>query len=384
MHIFKNTFGQVAVLASAFILGSFSAKGQLQVSAVTGTSAQQAHKLAQLLAGSGVQVSYASTNASPILQLPFGKFNGVNSNIGLDSGVILTTGLITSAPGPNTLGSTSNPGTGLMSDQQLTALANGQALNDVCILEFDLVPQNDSLTFRYVFGSEEYNEFVCSNFNDVFGFFINGPGIVTNINQPGVRNLSLIPGLQSFVSINTVNNGSCGGVYTPGPGTDLSNSQNFVDNTNGTTVGYDGLTVVLTVGAVVIPGQLYHLKLAIADVSDASYDSGVFIEAGSIVSPVRLGTSGQLANEVASSIYPNPVGQSGATLHLGAITNGAAGLEISITDALGRQVYSASTPATQQGSRISIPTSTLSAGIFHYQVKQEGAVISRGRFSVAR
>jgi hypothetical protein len=44
----------------------------------------------------------------------------------------------------------------------------------------------------------------------------------------------------------------------------------------------DGYTVVLTARAVVVPGSSYHLKLAIADVNDANFDSAVFLPEGAI------------------------------------------------------------------------------------------------------
>ncbi len=37
--------------------------------------------------------------------------------------------------------------------------------------------------------------------------------------------------------------------------------------------------------AAVLCGQLYHIKIAVADVNDPAYDSGVFIDSGSFTSP---------------------------------------------------------------------------------------------------
>jgi len=145
------------------------------------------------------------------------------------------------------------------------------------------------LSFSYVFGSEEYNEYVCGTVNDVFGFFLSGPGI----NGPysnNAENIALIPGTNVAVQINTVNNGNVGDFGTLQNCVDAdpnwqSNSGFFTDNTGGTTVELDGFTVIITAIALVECGETYHIKLAIADASDAIFDSAVFLEAGSFSSP---------------------------------------------------------------------------------------------------
>lgn len=152
--------------------------------------------------------------------------------------------------------------------------------NDAAVLEFDFVPQSDTVKFRYRFGSEEYNDFVSSGglggVNDVFGFYLTG--ISTPLPQ---TNIALIPGGTTPVSIFTVNNGYSAGV-SGGP---CTNCAYYVDNFNGgIDVVYDGMTTVLTAVYPVICGETYHIKIAIADASDNAYDSGVFLEAGSFTS----------------------------------------------------------------------------------------------------
>jgi len=217
-----------------------------------------------------------------------GWFDGYFSNIGLVGGILLCTGNISSAPGPNNSG---NEGTqNLTPGDTLLSQLSGFATHDAAVLEFDLQPQGDTIRLRFVFASEEYNEYACGTVNDVFGFFISGPGIV------GEQNIALIPGTNIPVSINTLNNGSIGSsVGSPDPNCILSYSGYFVDNDNppGTTVQYDGFTTVLTAMAVVSPCQTYHLKFAIADGGDDVYDSGVFLETESF-------TSNNYVNSVAS------------------------------------------------------------------------------------
>jgi len=144
-----------------------------------------------------------------------------------------------------------------------------QSLQDVAVLEFNFIPTTDVVQFDFVFGSEEYCEWVNTQYNDVFGFFISGPGIT------GSQNIALLPTGEA-ITINTVNNGT--------------NSAYFVPNSSGCGAGainnnieYDGYTTVLSAIAN-IPDtscQVYHLRLAIADGSDSALDSGVFLKKGS-------------------------------------------------------------------------------------------------------
>jgi len=249
------------------ILFCISNQTKAQLTVAGGSTPAQ---LVQMLLGANVTASNVTYTGAP---LAIGTFNGAASNIGLTSGVLITSGSIFNAPGPNNVGSlgTANffPG-----DTDLTILAN-EPTHDAAILEFDFVPYTDTISFRYVFASEEYPEFVCSNFNDVFGFFISGPGYA------GAQNIALVPGTAEPVSVNTVNNGSCFGGFTFHQGVDTTNLSYFVDNTAGATVQYDGFTQVFTAKAVVQPCKTYHIRLAIADGTDYAFDSGIFLEMGS-------------------------------------------------------------------------------------------------------
>ncbi|MFN6115212.1 MAG: choice-of-anchor L domain-containing protein, partial [Flavobacteriales bacterium] len=148
------------------------------------------------------------------------------------------------------------------------------------VLEFDFVTTGDSIKFRYVFGSEEYPEFVCS-FNDAFGFFLSGPGITGPYTNSAI-NIALLPDGVTPVTIDNVNNGDNNNPNDPF--CPAVNPQYYVDNGTGTTVVYDGFTVVLEAKRQVECGQTYHIKLAIGDALDQAYDSGVFLEAGSFTS----------------------------------------------------------------------------------------------------
>ncbi len=263
---------RLLTLAAAFTLLCFSpVKAQLQVTATNnGTT------LAQNLLGTGVTISNVTVNCPSAAAGTF--TNGNSTNLGLNSGVVLTTGTSGAVPqAPGGFASTDNANGG---DADLNAIAPAST-QDVCVLQFNCVPQGNILTFRYVFGSEEYPEYVCSQFNDVFGFFITGP--IPGGGNYNKNNIALIPGTGLSVSINTVNPGVPGANYTSSGCQSLAYSSYYVNN-GGSTIVYDGFTTVLTASIAVIPCQTYTLKLAVGDAGDGVYDSGVFLEAGSFVS----------------------------------------------------------------------------------------------------
>ena len=250
-----------------------STKAQLAVS----SSVTPSNLVNNVLLGPGV--SAFNIQYTGALQA-IGYFNGLNSNIGLKSGVLLTSGSITNAIGPNN--STNKSAINNMpGDPILTAIC-GQPTSDAAILEFDFIPSSDTVRFNYVFASEEYYEGVCTPYNDAFAFLLTGPGIT------GTANIALIPGTNKLVSISSVNGGVLGqSIYSPSTTytyCNLSYTNFYVDNVTppGPTVQYDGFTNVFTAKSKVIPCQIYHIKMAIADGgNDNTWDSGVFLEAGS-------------------------------------------------------------------------------------------------------
>lgn len=207
-----------------------------------------------------------------------------NNGLGLEKGLILTSGAADLAIGPNNLtgAGLNNGGEGdddldYLSEQQ----GNGTLSYNACIVELDVFAGTDELVFEYVFGSDEYPEFVNSSFNDIFAFLISGPGIVGDPGLGGAQNIAVLPFTTTPVQINSVNN--------------LQNWQYYRNNQGNQTLAevlqYDGLTSdtlgvkkSLTSRSKVIPCNTYHLKLAVADRGDGSLDSGVFI------SEIKAGT----------------------------------------------------------------------------------------------
>ena len=237
-----------------------------------------------VLLGSGVTVSNITFNGvagnTPNNQCGF--FDSSNSNVGMPSGLIIGSGDVTGAIGPNNTGSnTVAPDISLSGDPDLQALIPGYSVNHNAILEFDFIPNGDTLRFNFVWASEEYPEWVGSSFNDVFGFFVSGPGITGPYSSPigfpgGSMNIALIPGTTTPVTIDNVNLGN--------------NAQYYIDNQDGPLSGdpnniqYDGFTTPMEAFALVQCGELYHIKIAVADAGDTAYDSAVFLEEGSFTS----------------------------------------------------------------------------------------------------
>ncbi len=207
----------------------------------------------------------------------YGYFSKANSSFPFESGIILATGPISNAQGPNT--STSHGGVlNSGSDPDLQALIPSHSINDATVLEFDFIPASDTVRFNYIFGSEEFPEYANTNFNDVFGFFLSGPGINGPYSNDAV-NIAILPN-DMPVTIDNVHNFD---YYIASPSSGSTSAGSY----NGA-VQYDGNTIVLTVQYIVTACETYHIKLAIGDAGDSSYDSGVFIESGSFISGASI------------------------------------------------------------------------------------------------
>ncbi len=255
----------------AFLCFSASVMGQLTMNnALTPTQL-----VTNYLLGAGVNATNITYTGSSSARAAFTCAGACN--LGFGSGILLSSGQAVTSPGggSSVFVSTVN---GTAGDYQLDSIINPRLSQDAAILEFDFEVATDSVKFEYSFGSEEYNDYAAgsppSPYNDVFAFFISGPGIV------GQQNLAVVPTTTIPVSINTINNGYSPGVSS-GP---CTNCNYFVDNITGTTVYFDGFTTGLVAKARVQPCQVYHIKLAIADATDGAFDSGVFLKAGSFTS----------------------------------------------------------------------------------------------------
>jgi len=241
-----------------------------------------------VLLGGGITTSNHSYQGDSV---QIGWFDATNTNLGINSGIVMCTGDIYELD-PNVV-----PGfvgvQNTVTDPDLLTVANsvpgmiGQtfnvtSINNVAILEFDFIPTSDSLKFKYVFGSQEYFTFENTQYNDVFGFFLSGPGIAGPWAN-GAINLAVVPNTNPPlpITISTIHNGQNGAIAS-------INQQYFVPNQGtglDTIASADGFTTVLTARALVQCGQTYHIKLAIADGSDQGLSSYVWLDGGSFFSP---------------------------------------------------------------------------------------------------
>ena len=176
---------------------------------------------------------------------------------------------------------------------------------DGTVLEFDFISPGDSLSFNYIFGSDEYPFFVCSQYNDAFGLFLSGPGI----NGPytnGAVNLAEITASDLIAGVNTINIGQQGTGVSPsqarnasisipnycGNGAGLNQGDLFVEN--GTSLVMNDMELngfshrLLAAYGPLECFKKYHLKFVIADVSDHRFNSVVFIEPGNFIANSKV------------------------------------------------------------------------------------------------
>lgn len=278
-HIFLTFF----VLATNIL-----AFGQMTISSGVLTPAQYVNNLV----GPGIVVSnvtYTGTTQQ------IGAFAGT-SNIGFGSGVVISSGATTELVGPasSTTAGTTNV-SGLANADLLTVanvaanavgIGNISSTSDAAILEFDFVPISNLVSFNFVFSSDEYLTYVNTSFNDVFGFFVAGPGISGPYAAPagfpnGSTNLALVPGTTTPITISTIHPGL--------------NSQYYVSNSGGTSHTMNGFTTPIPITFEVQCGETYHFKFAVADCQDNYLSTAVFLQDQSFISP-PVNVSLQTAN----------------------------------------------------------------------------------------
>ncbi|HEY8404828.1 MAG TPA: choice-of-anchor L domain-containing protein, partial [Flavobacteriales bacterium] len=230
-----------------------------------------------LIQGNGVTITSFSVTKGKDSQVSSFSNNPVAGNpLTVTQGILLSTGDGRDAVGPNNNGGKTKEHHVTYYDPDLMALAS-QAIHDVVIVEFDVIPKTDTLQLTFQWGSDEYPEFTCSPYNDVFAFLVSGPGISGPFTN-GAANFALLPD-GTPVSIGTVNSGTPGASYSPSGCASLSNSAYYINNPTGNSyIQADGITSQLKVKGVVVPCETYHVKCVLADTYDEKYDSWVWLQ----------------------------------------------------------------------------------------------------------
>ncbi len=294
----------------------------------------------------------------------YGKFffDG-QSDIGIDSGIVLKTGRVfyfgalNTQPPIDCVGPTIQPGishkaqytsTGpnlgmsmfladptnpqlpnrLQQYPELVALNNGLPISDANIFEFDVVPYGNFISLDYVFASEEWPQNTCDSGADVMAIMISGPGI------SGQKNIALLPNSNTPVTTHTV--------YPPNTGCfEQGGSPYYIDNTNGENVIYNGFTKVLRAASIVQPCQTYHIKVMVAEGTRHPYDSFLYV--------LKTGNPNEIDTIKSDSLYSWVSGlefyDSGVFLKMGSLKS----MDTVTIQALGGLSQSAAYPYAMKG-----------------------------------
>ncbi len=220
----------------------------------------------------------SATNITWSTGTNFGSANGIgffqnsNPNFPMHSGVILSTGNVTHAAGPNTSmlndGNANWPGD---ANLEATLAQSGIQMNSVnaTVLEFDFTPISPTFSFEFLFASEEYGNFQCQ-FSDAFAF------LLTNTSTGVTSNLAVVPSTNLPISVVTIRdflyNSSC-----PSANAQYFGSYNGGSSAATSATNFNGQTKLMNASAVLVPNTTYHIKLVIADRADESSDSAIFI-----------------------------------------------------------------------------------------------------------
>lgn len=257
---------------------------------LTYTTNASALSMANEIFGAGVSVNSASYSGPA-------NSSAIYSNGGLSAGVtpstrgvIMSTGNVRdftqSSGDPNRSSGTSTDTSGTNFNSLFNAIS-GTNTYDAVWMDVDFTPVGDTMTMSFVFASEEYPEYINSQFNDVVGVWVNGTHVPITVGN-------------GATSVNNIN----------------GNTQEnlFVSNTNDAfNTEMDGFTITLSLTMPVNPGVINSIRIGIADASDSQYDSNVLIASNSVqtvliaadddvnINPYGLKTIDVLGNDIVPS-----------------------------------------------------------------------------------
>ncbi len=228
----------------------------------------------------------------------YGYFEKASSDFTFTNGIVLSTGDVSSVPGPLNPVVENKVGEGNEIINQWGGDADLQAILDAQLggtiptynstsLEFNIVPLTDKISIDFVFGSNEYElagDYECiddaTNFQDGFAFLIKGPGIT---NDPGIngKNIALVPGDNKAVGVGTIhNNPICDNV---------GRADLYLEGASRNALDVNGYTVPLTAVQDVTPGLTYTIKIVLGERGDGRYDSFIFLAGDGFSFNIDLG-----------------------------------------------------------------------------------------------
>ncbi|MAZ96161.1 MAG: hypothetical protein CMP53_01410 [Flavobacteriales bacterium] len=270
-----------------------------------------------ILVDSTLSIYNSGQNGLPLTQPSsdqIGYFQANNPNFPIQSGIVM----VAAQNASDVIAMTTGVGNDVtFTDPELasvlTSLGMSVATNpikDMVEIEFSFIAQSDSISFNYCFGSHEYDGYTCSNFNDVFGFFLEGSyinGVTAPVGQTIVENIATIPGTNVPIAVNTINQGFPSN--SGGAAQCLTANPNYVAHSmyynpsNGAVTTLDGYTDKFTATAQVECGGWYTIRLKLANVSDNILSSAVFLEEKSLKGPtISISDSTNVGNSFNDSL----------------------------------------------------------------------------------
>ena len=256
------------------IYGTCCEVSPLQVTSLANPFASLDNFADLALAAGGLEPgSYVINNINQLGQsLSMGVFsNGAASNLPLDQGLLFTSGRLSDAVGPNDKPDTStnwnNSGHPLLND------LTGQTTFDASGLEIYFTPtENVTISYDFLYGSEEFDEWVGSIFNDGAGIFVTQLKSPTDNYDEGFTPVNIA---QTFngadltvneLATNNKNGGVSGKYYNANP---ICGDMNWE---------YDGSSPLSQSSQIQLKaGANYYIGMMVADSSDGIYDSALAI-----------------------------------------------------------------------------------------------------------
>ncbi|MEL6811876.1 MAG: choice-of-anchor L domain-containing protein [Bacteroidota bacterium] len=222
-------------------------------------------------------------------------FNANGSDFPFQNGIILSTGDVRKAPGPNNSIPNSDGTNAWPGDEELELITNVEETFNASYLKFRFIPLSNRISFDFLFASEEYNQNFECFFSDAFAF------ILTNVATGESTNLAVLPGTGIPVSVTNIHpevEETSEGSGCPAKNEIYFDTYNFLPfrDPDESPTDFNGQTVVLKALGEVVQGEAYTIKLVVADAGDTQVDTAVFIGGNTFNVGIELGNDLTIEN----------------------------------------------------------------------------------------